>query len=94
MTQATLDSQAVAQIELSAYMQQQSQETAQYEVDSVPDVFGNLYRVWGGSCGINLLGTFYQNLDGFWISQTCCISEPQQWFTSDEAVAAIVNVLC
>jgi hypothetical protein len=91
MTQATLDSQAVAQIELSAYIQQQSQQTAQYEIDSVPDVFGNLYRVWGGSCGINLLGTFYQNLSGFWISQPSCTRERQQWRTSDEAITAIVN---
>lgn len=91
MTQATLDSQAVAQIELSAYIQQQSQQTAQYEIDSVPDVFANLYRVWGGSCGINLLGTFYQNLDGFWISQPSCTRERQEWRTSDEAITAIVN---
>ncbi|ARV59165.1 hypothetical protein BZZ01_11440 [Nostocales cyanobacterium HT-58-2] len=91
MTQATLDNQAVAQIELSAYMQQQSQEAAHYEIDSVPDIFGNLYRVWGGSCGINLLGTFYQNLSGFWISQPSYSSKLQQWRTSNEAVTAIVN---
>jgi len=41
MPQLTLDNQALAQIELDAYIQQQS--APQYEIDSVPDVFGELY---------------------------------------------------
>jgi len=38
------------------------------EIDSVSEVFGELYRVWNGS---QLLGTFYQNLEGKWIAQPC-----------------------
>ncbi|NMF66923.1 hypothetical protein DP113_34705 (plasmid) [Brasilonema octagenarum UFV-E1] len=91
MSHLTLDNQALAQLELSTYLAQQSSDTAHYEIDSTDDIFGKLYRVWGGQLGINCFGTFYQNLDGFWVSQPCCIDERQQWRTSDEAVAAIVN---
>lgn len=37
----------------------------QYQVDSVDDVFGILYRVW---CQHEFLGTFYQNHEG-WVVQ-------------------------
>lgn len=89
MPQLTLDNQALAQLELSAYLLQQS--TPEYEIDSVPDVFGELYRVWGGSLGINLIGTFYQNLDGFWISQPCHTTERRSCLTDREAIATIVG---
>ncbi|MCG6138170.1 MAG: hypothetical protein MET45_26670 [Nostoc sp. LLA-1] len=38
------------------------------EIDSVPDDLGELYRVWNDS---QLLGTFYQNLQGKWVAQPC-----------------------
>ncbi|MBG1270682.1 hypothetical protein [Nostoc sp. WHI] len=34
MTLATLDAQAIAQSQLNLYIQQQSENTAQYEIDS------------------------------------------------------------
>ncbi len=89
MPQLTLDNQALAQLELSAYIQHQS--VPQYEIDSVNDVFGELYRVWGGEKGVILIGTFYQNLNGFWVSQPCHNEVRATWYTSDEAVAAIVG---
>ncbi len=43
------------------------------EIDSDYDPdFGTLYRVWGGSVGINLLGTFYRAAaDDKWVAQPC-----------------------
>lgn len=86
MTLAILDVQA----ELDNYLVQQSDESVQYEIDSVVDVFGDLYRVWGGEKGINLLGTFYQNLDGFWVSQPCNTTQRGSWATDNEAINAIL----
>ncbi len=37
-------------------------------IDSVPDEFGELYRVWNS---YHLLGTFYQNLEDKWVAQPC-----------------------
>jgi hypothetical protein len=91
MTLATVNIQVLVQAELDSYLAQQSQESAQHEIDSVDDVFGPLYRVWRGEQGINLLGTFYQNLDSYWISQPCNSDERLSWLSSDEAVAAILN---
>ncbi len=82
--------QAVAQSQLNLYIQQQSEEAAEYEIDSVDDIFGKLYRVWGGEKGINLLGTFYQNLDGFWVSQPCNTSARGSWANDSEAISAIL----
>jgi hypothetical protein len=46
----------------------QGQATAaSVRVDAIADVFGLLYRV---SAGSNLLGTYYQRLDGTWIAQS------------------------
>ncbi len=91
MSQLTLDNQALAQIELDTYIQQQSQSASQYEIDSISDVFGTLYRVWGGEKGINLLGTFYQNINGAWVSQPCRSLVRKHSQTSDEAIAAILG---
>ncbi|MEH2033729.1 MAG: hypothetical protein V7K67_29620 [Nostoc sp.] len=90
MTLATIEVQAVAQSQLNLYIQQQSQESAYYEIDSVDDVFGKLYRVWGSEKGINLLGTFYQSLDGFWISQPCCTTQRSSWAADGQAINAIL----
>ncbi len=92
MTQAILDNQAIAQLDLAIYLVQQSEQAAHYEIDSVPDVFGELYRVWGGEKGINLLGTFYQNVDGLWISQPCNSDERLAWHSDQEAINAILAV--
>ncbi|MEH2133755.1 MAG: hypothetical protein V7K86_24725 [Nostoc sp.] len=91
MTLATLDIQSVTQAELDNLLANQSLESAQYEIDSTDDVFGTLYRVWGGEKGINLLGTFYQSLDGFWISQPCNTTQRGSWATDTQAINAIVT---
>ncbi|MFN6537930.1 MAG: hypothetical protein RM021_016365 [Nostoc sp. EkiNYC01] len=90
MTQLTCDAQAIAQFQLNLHLTEQSDEAAEYEIDSVPDVFGDLYRVWGGEKGINLLGTFYQALDGFWISQPCNSDERLPWHSDTQAINAIL----
>ncbi|MEH2034045.1 MAG: hypothetical protein V7K67_31305 [Nostoc sp.] len=84
------DAQAIAQLEFAIHLTQQSENTAYYEIDSTDDIFGKLYRVWGGEKGINLLGTFYQNLDGFWVSQPCNTSARGSWATDTQAVNAIL----
>lgn len=90
MALATLDIQSVAQSELDNLLAEQSEQSAYYEIDSVPDIFGDLYRVWGGNKGINLLGTFYQNLEGFWISQPCNSDERLPWHSDQQAINAIL----
>lgn len=52
MPQLTLDTQAIpsesfanAQFQLNLHITEQSDEAAVYEIDSIPDVFGDLYRV-------------------------------------------------
>ncbi len=90
MTLTTIDLQSAVQAEVDNYLAQQSEDTAQYEIDFVDDIFGKLYRVWGGEKGINLLGTFYQNIDGFWISQPCNSNERLPWHSDTEAINAIL----
>ncbi|MBD2303042.1 hypothetical protein [Nostoc sp. FACHB-190] len=90
MTQATIDAQAIAQFQLNLYLTEQSEQASHYEIDSVPDIFGDLYRVWGGEQGINLLGTFYQSIEGFWISQPCNTTKCSTWATDSQAVNAIL----
>lgn len=90
MSQATLNAQAIAQLDLAIYLVQQSEEASHYEIDCVPDLFGGLYRVWAGEKGITLLGTFYQNIDGFWISQPCHSDERLPWHSDTEAINAIL----
>ncbi|MEH2458294.1 hypothetical protein [Nostoc sp.] len=91
MPQVTIDAQAIAQLELSIQLHQQSEQSAYYEIDSIPDDFGDLYRVWGGEKGINLLGTFYQRLDGFWVSQPFNTIQRSSWETDSEAINAILT---
>jgi hypothetical protein len=90
MSQTVLDNQAIAQLDLAIHLIQQSEKASYYEIDSIPDVFGSLYRVWGGEKGINLLGTFYQNIDGFWISQPCNSDQRLPWYSETEAINAIL----
>ncbi|MEI2578044.1 hypothetical protein [Scytonema sp. PRP1] len=58
------------------------------KIDTVNDIFGELYRIWEG---IKLLGTFYQSLEGFWVSQSCNSTTSLKWLTKDEAIASIIN---
>lgn len=99
------DEQAVAQAELDQHIEEQArrfewktedsvrphaaQELApEFEVDSDLDAeFGILYRVW---FSYHLLGTFYQNLDGFWISQPCNSDERLTWHSDLQAIDAIL----
>jgi hypothetical protein len=83
-----------AQIELFTELEAQaamfSPILPEVEVDQDPDSdFGALYRVW---LGMRLLGTFYQDLSGAWISQPLNIIDRLSHVTSEEAVAYIVAV--
>ncbi|QLE47949.1 hypothetical protein FD724_07340 [Nostoc sp. C057] len=90
MAQATLDTQAITQFQLNLHLIEQSDEASEYEIDSTDDVFGKLYRVWGGEKGINLLGTFYHALDGLWVSQPCNTTVRDRWTSDTQAIAAIL----
>ncbi|BAY33508.1 hypothetical protein NIES2107_54060 [Nostoc carneum NIES-2107] len=60
---------ALAESEFEEYIDQLADPVVpEIEIDSVPDDLGELYRVWNGS---QLLGTFYQNLEGKWVAQPC-----------------------
>lgn len=62
-------------------------EIAKTEIDSVPDIFGTLYRVWDGMI---LLGTFYENQDGRWVVQSCNREDILIVGTSSQAHIAVV----
>ncbi|BAY35699.1 hypothetical protein NIES2111_00150 [Nostoc sp. NIES-2111] len=69
IVQDEFDNQALAQLEFEEYIDQLADPVApEIEIDSVSEVFGELYRVWNG---YQLLGTFYQNLEGKWVAQPC-----------------------
>ena len=91
MTQATADAQAIAQIELTIHLIEQSEQSARYEIDSTDNVFGKLYRVWGGEKGINLLGTFYQSRAGNWIAQKSSATQCRRWLTNAQAIHHRIN---
>ena len=60
--QEDFDNSALAELEFEEYVDELAQETApEIEIDSVPDELGELDRVWHR---IQLIGTFYQNLEG------------------------------
>ena len=101
MTQLTLDAQALAQLQLDDNIYCQAQliapdftdikiktAIAKTEIDSIPDIFGALYRVWDG---VKLLGTFYENLEGKWIAQPCNRNDFRPTLnTSDQAHLTVV----
>lgn len=62
MTQTTLEPQVPA-----SKFEQQLPSTYEIDCDNDPD-FGKLYRLWNS---YNLCGTFYQDMDGYWIPQPC-----------------------
>lgn len=53
------------EIEHSRNFQALQNTYTNYEIDSVEDNFGELFRVWNGRI---LLGTFYENSRGQWIA--------------------------
>ena len=82
------DEQEIAQSELDQYIEQQAQEVApEIEIDSVELVSGTLYRVWNS---YHFLGTFYQSLDGLWISQPYNTTQRGNWATDTEAIATFL----
>lgn len=83
------DEQTVAQIELDQHIEEQAQELApEFEIDSDIDAeFGTLHRVW---FSYHLLGTFYQDIDGFWISQPCNSDERLSCHSDQQAIDAIL----
>ncbi|MBD2213995.1 hypothetical protein H6G27_29625 [Nostoc linckia FACHB-104] len=66
ITQQVVNNQTLAQSEFGDIDQLGDAVALEIEVDSVPDEFGELYRVWNS---YHLLGTFYQNLNGKWVAQ-------------------------
>jgi len=90
IVQEEFDNQASAKSELEEYVDYLADEAApEIEIDSVPDDLGELYRVWNGS---QLLGTFYQNLEGKWVTQPCNRDERPCCNTPFEAQLIIVAV--
>ncbi|RCJ40570.1 hypothetical protein A6770_37935 [Nostoc minutum NIES-26] len=69
ITQQEFNNRTLVQSEFGKHTDQLADAVApEIEIDSVPDEFGELYRVWNSR---HLLGTFYQNLEGKWIAQPC-----------------------
>lgn len=67
ITQRLFNNQTLVQSEFGEHTDQLADGVPpEIEIDSVPDEFGELYRVWRV---YKLLGTFYQNLEGKWIAQ-------------------------
>ncbi len=61
----------------------------EYEIDGVEDTdFGTLYRLWKGW---NLLGTFYQDLEGKWVAQPSLYSCEKRFNTAPEAQQEIIS---
>ncbi|MBD2472380.1 hypothetical protein [Nostoc sp. FACHB-145] len=68
ITQQVFNNQTLVQSEFGEHTDQLADAVApEIEIDSVPDEFGELYRIWNRYH--HLLGTFYQNLEGKWIAQ-------------------------
>jgi hypothetical protein len=90
MTQEVLDTQTLAPPGFDEYINQLTKAPAlQIEIDSVPDDFGELYRVWNGW---HFLGTFYQNLQGKWIAQPCNGDKKYCCDSSLEAELIVIGV--
>ncbi|MBD2168674.1 hypothetical protein H6G04_30300 [Calothrix membranacea FACHB-236] len=90
ITQEISDDQTLAQSEFEEYIDQLTDPAPpEIEIDSVTDDFGELYRVWNGW---QLLGTFYQNLEGKWIVQPCNSDERPFCDTPLQAQLLIIAV--
>ncbi|BAZ19034.1 hypothetical protein NIES4071_109190 (plasmid) [Calothrix sp. NIES-4071] len=81
--------QAMIVIERAVAVPTEQQLPNEYEVDSVEDSdFGPLYRLWKGW---NLLGSFYQALDGKWVAQPSLITCEERFDTALIAQQAIID---
>ncbi|MEH2311650.1 MAG: hypothetical protein V7K35_09655 [Nostoc sp.] len=90
ITQEAFDDQTLTQSEFEEYVNQvHDPAPPEIEIDSVTDDFGELYRVWNGS---QLLGTFYQNLEGKWVAQPCNRDERPCFETPLQAQLIIIAV--
>ncbi len=92
MPQTRIDAQALAQLELEQYVQEQAQDIApEFEIDAVRDRdFGTLHRVWQG---MKLLGTFYRaDSDGLWVAQPCKCEKRPRCETPEQAQLLIIAV--
>ncbi|MFN6478833.1 hypothetical protein [Nostoc sp. DedQUE07] len=90
IVQDEFDNQASAQEEFEEYVDHLADAVApEIEIDSVLDDLGELYRVWNGS---HLLGTFYQNLEGKWVTQPCNSDKRHCCDTSASAQLLIIAV--
>ena len=83
IVQDEFHNQASAQSEIEEHV------APEIEIDSVPDDLGELYRVWNS---FHLLGTFYQNLEGKWVTQPCNSDKRHCCDTSEEAQLLIIAV--
>jgi lysophospholipid acyltransferase (LPLAT)-like uncharacterized protein len=63
-------------------------QTPQYQVDSVDDIFGALYRVWHQH---EFLGSFYQNHEG-WVVQLLSGEKGILADTEEEAAKALISL--
>ncbi|OKH31170.1 hypothetical protein NIES2101_41795 [Calothrix sp. HK-06] len=76
-------------IERTVVVQLEHHHPREYEIDSVEDSdFGALYRLW---FGWNLLGSFYQALDGKWVAQPSLIVCEERFDTAEKAQQAIID---
>ena len=91
ITQEARNNQVLAQSELEKYIHEQAEIIApEIEIDSISDNdFGELYRVWNG---MQLIGTFYQNLESKWVAQSCSSDKAIYCDTSNSATLIIVAV--
>ncbi|BBD63618.1 hypothetical protein NIES2109_64930 (plasmid) [Nostoc sp. HK-01] len=90
ITQQVFNNQTMVQSEFGKHTDQLADAVApEIEIDSVPDEFGELYRVWNSH---HLLGTFYQNLEGKWIAQPCGRDERPYFYTPELAQLFIIAV--
>jgi hypothetical protein len=69
-------------------VQLEQQLSKVYKIDSADDVdFGKLYRLWKN---LNLVGTFYQSLDGKWVAQPIRGQVNGKFDTEKEVILAIM----
>jgi hypothetical protein len=63
-------------------------EQDSFEIDSVSDCFGTIFRVWRGQ---SVLGIFYQTVSGNgWIAEAFRAVKPK-WFESDEEAQEFIK---
>jgi hypothetical protein len=84
------DEQAIAQEELDEYIEQQAQELApEFEIDSVSEESGELYRIWRS---YEFVGSFYQDLDGKWVAQPARGDFRPRCNTAEQAQMVIIAI--